>query len=172
MFDVHVYINEDEVIKTHIPDKNDNGLLRYIAANPTEHRYSYSGSALPYANYAQAFDNTPNKGEHLIMDGFFTVHIKMPNSFYCSLGKVRVPPTLYIDFLSHGKRKEYAIALGHGIRNRLLSHPMERKSPVFYGSLQSLPVRSQNEIIRDSSAQEFSKHNERRAFFWGMKPPV
>ena len=166
MFDVLIDM-EGKHIKSHIPDACDDGLVRYIAALPAERRTSYTGSAMPYASYEQAFEGTPNKGAHLIMDGFVTVNISRPNAFYTCLGRVRVPPTLYIRFRSEGRWKEFAIKLSNGAVHRRLSHPSSRKDATFYGSLSELPVRSQQQILVDSSApQSYSET------FWGLKPPV
>ncbi|HEY9701677.1 MAG TPA: hypothetical protein V6C58_04490, partial [Allocoleopsis sp.] len=35
----------------------------YIAASPADHKATYTGSGLPFANQIQAFENTPNIGE-------------------------------------------------------------------------------------------------------------
>jgi hypothetical protein len=164
MFDVLIDM-DDKMIKAHFDDECD-GLVSYIAARPAERRTSYTGSAMPYANYAQAFEGTPNKGEHLIMDGFVTVNISRPNAFYTCLGRVRVPPTLYIRFKSDGAWKEYAMKLSNGAVHKRLSHPSSRRDAMFYKSLSELPVRSQERILRDSSQSHAAQS------FWGLKPPV
>ena len=177
MFYVHVYVNDRLVRKARFDDPLDDERMRYIAASPPERRYSSFGSALPFADYAQAFDGTPNRGEHLIIDGLFTVHITEPNAFYARMGRVLVPPTLYISYFSGKKRKERAIKLFDAGNHKLLNYPRGRKGPAFYASLSDLPPRGQDQILVDASRAahdhpEMGPHNRAPYDFCRTKPPV
>ena len=183
-FSVHVYVNGELHSKTQIPDTIDDGMLDYIAAAPPTRGYSRLGSGLPFLNSDQAFDNTPNKGRHLVIDGFFTVHIMPPNSYYKGMGRTLVPPTLFIRYVSKGVETERSIELRHvaaatHAHTGLHAWPKSRKSPMFYASHNNLPVRCQEDILRDSAMP--SKHNtphgkkKQRVSpmeFWGLRPPV
>jgi hypothetical protein len=178
-FSIHVYVNDKLLLKTEVPDAIDGGVLEYMAASPATRGYSRLGSGLPFADHAQAFHNTPNSGRHLLLDGFFTVHIEKPNSFYAGMGRFLVPPTLYVRYYSRGKQIERSIRLcsaAAATRSHigLLNWPKSRQGPSFYATHLDLPVRSQEAIMRDNAIHIKPNHPKKVApkEFWGLRPPV
>lgn len=160
---IHVKINE------RVPSQK----VFYIAASPTEHRTSYSGSGLPFVSPTQAFENTPNQGIiDIDSNNEFQVVLRTPNSYYAGLGSQYIPPTLYLSYNNGFVNKLVSIKLSHGIPYRTLtyvSHPVPRSSPSFYEGLQSLPVRTQEQILKDSA---YPAKNVMHSNFWGLKPPL
>lgn len=146
----------------------------YIAASPADHKATYTGSGLPFANQIQAFENTPNIGEvELKGDNTFEIDLMMPNSYLVGLGSVVVPPTLYLEYLD-GERKvrRVVIKLSQGIPYRSLTYPMvprPRAGADFYDTQFYLPVRSQEQILLDSA---YPITNTMPDSHWGGKPPL
>ena len=189
-FHVQVFIDGDLRVKARIPDDVDDGVVHYVAACPPTRRYSRVGSGLPFPNHEHAFQNTPNRGKHLIVDGFLTVHVLEPNSFYAGMGKVLVPPTLYVSYSSGGKQTERAIGLCSApatvhAHTSLLAWPRSRRDATFYKTFLHLPVRCQEQILRDGAAfadplvaaracekTASGKTKVTPEAFWGLRPPV
>jgi hypothetical protein len=147
-----------------------NNTIYYFAASPPDYRATYTGSGLPFANAQQAFDNTPNKGNLKLLDGTFQIDLMFPNAYYTSLGTVCVPPTLYISYTNNmGKERNVSIKLSEGIPYRSLTYHMKRKDAMFYGHGWSLPVRTQEQILRDS---DYPSTNQMPNNFWGLRPPL
>jgi hypothetical protein len=178
-------INREEVtIQGTVNATVRGGKIKYRAANPMDKRSSFSGSGLPFANYEQAFDNSPNKGQlELGLNNTFELDILMPNSYYNSLGTVLVCPSLFITFHDGQKEKTIAIKLNNPVPYRTLTYPMSskgehtsRQNPTFYDGIYNLPVRSQEQILRDSgypeTLNESPHHKSLPVNFWGAKPPV
>lgn len=162
---------KDFDISLHIKAINpiDNNTIYYLASNPPNFITSFSGSALPYHNKEQAYDNTPNVGyitlnEH--NEGI--IYLRYPNSFYENLGNTLVKPHVKIYFETDSKPNEILVKLSEGIPYRSLTYPMNRTSSDFYGTLWNLPVRSQEEILRSSS---FPNEDIHYVDFWGQRPP-
>ena len=63
------------VVKGSLKDSNQNGLIKFIAANAPDYRQSYSGSGLPFPNPEIAYENTQNKGTARVVDGNFQFSI-------------------------------------------------------------------------------------------------
>lgn len=144
--------------------------IRYIAGNPPDYRATYTGSALPFASQAQAFDNTPNRGSVALIDNTFEIRLIYPNSYYIGLGTVIVPPTVYIYYTTHeGQERQIPIQISDGVPYRTLTYPSIRKDAMFYGSGWSLPVRTQENILRDSG---YPSMNTVDVNHWGLKPPL
>ena len=153
-----------------IKDYVKGGKLTYAASAPADRRASYTGSGLPFPNASQAFDHTPNVGTVATdVNGRFTIQLpKMPNAYYTTLGSVYVPPTIYLTWNNGQVSKDRSVQLSEGIPYRKLTYPWQRNDASFYGSMWSLPVRSQEQVFRSSiypSEKEYEK-------FWGMRPPV
>lgn len=160
--------------KIAMPIANDT--IHYIAASPPDFRASYSGSGLPYVSQIQAFENTPNKGIALVKDGKFEIRLMMPNSYYVGLGTVYVPPKVFLEFVTlDGEKKNMSIVLSEGIPYRSLTVPgagqktRARANTLFYDTQFRLPVRSQEQILRESTYPHINKMEED---FWGRKPPL
>lgn len=158
--DVHVNISFAGVFP-------DGGIVEYIAAAPVERRASYTGSGLPYASASMAFENTPNKGTASIVNGYVKVTLRCPNSYYVGLGTVLVPPTLYLTYYVAGVHKQSNVLIGKGIPYRSLTYPASRSQASFYDNIQRLPVRSQEQVLRDSAFPEHAAVD-----FWGLKPAL
>ncbi len=160
-------------VKVGIPDIVDDNIVYYIAASPPDYRFTYTGSALPFHSYQQAFQNTPNKGQIEVKNGEISVDIQYPNTFYIGLGTVPIPPTLFLYYKSKGKQIERQIRLSDGVPYRMLSYPMRftrpRKNAEFYEKMWSLPVRTQEQIFRDAT---YPTENQMASDFWGLRPPV
>lgn len=153
----------------------ENNELYYIAAAPPDYRATYTGSGLPFANQDQAFDNSPNFGKVAMTDNTFNIQLMFPNSYYVGLGTVIVPPTLYIQYISAITKevRNITIKLSDGIPYRMLSYPMEytraRTDAMFYKDGWDMPVRTQEQILRDSA---YPSVNRMHPNFWGLKPPM
>lgn len=145
--------------------------LTFAAAAPADKHASFTGSGLPFANAAHAFENTPTAGEvrhdHL---GKFTIKFRVPNAYYVALGSVYIQPTLYLTWTtSHGQQKTLPVPVAQGIPYRKLTYPWQRSSVDFYSHLWDLPVRTQEQVLRDSA---YDVKKEHTPLFWGLKPPV
>lgn len=158
-------------IEDHLSDKR----VFYIAAAPADHRATYTGSGLPFANQLQAFEGTPNVGvaevnEH---DNSFEIELMTPNSYIVGLGSVVVPPTLYLEYLDGDRKiRRTSIKVSNGIPYRMLTYPMvprPRAGADFYDSQFYLPVRSQEQILLDSGYPRINVMPENH---WGLKPPL
>lgn len=162
------------VINEYVKDEK----LYYIAAAPPDYRATFSGSGLPFASQVQAFQNTPNKGTVRIpaYGSKFEIKLMTPNSYYVGLGTVYVPPTLYLEYINqHGVKRNVSVKISDGIPYRSLTHPgpgqnsAPRANAMFYATQFGLPVRSQEQILRDSA---YPQNNKMDPDFWGLKPPL
>lgn len=155
----------------------DDGMIRYIAAAPADHHASYSGSGLPFPNASHAFYGTPNRGEVRVhpVENTTTLRVRMPNSYYAGLGTVRIPPKVYLTYTTNGKKRTIDVQLSEGIPYRSLTYPMvetpawPRKDAMFYSGGWELPVRTQEQVLRDSA---YPSENKMHSKFWGLKPPM
>lgn len=172
--EIYLADTKDMVVYGKIREPVLDGTVYYAAANPPDYRATYTGSGLPFANQHQAFENSPNKGKVQVVDGTFEVKIMYPNSYYMGLGTVLVPPTLYLEYKSaSGQQRNVSVKLSDGIPYRMLTYPMQytmaRKDPMFYSHGWKLPVRTQEDILRDSA---YPSKNKMYPNFWGLKPPL
>lgn len=162
------------------PVPDNAAAVSYIAASPAEHRASYSGSALPFYSEQQAFERTPNRGNAKVLGGqagdsdgaIFSVRVQVPNAYYVGLGTVRVPPTLFVSYTSHGRRYRGALKLADGTPFRTLTYPQQRQDASFYATPPDRPVRSQPDILRASAYPAQSPLTSCPPSFWSGKPPV
>jgi hypothetical protein len=141
----------------------------YWAAAPSTRGMSFSGSGLPYPNPDVAYDQTPNKGVVKMNGGQFTIKLKAPNAYYVGLTTLYVPPMLHVKVCRDNK--VHHIPISHGIPFRTLTYPSPpskkpRSNAMFYCTGE-LPVRSQEQILRDSGY----KHDQPMPDnFWGLRP--
>jgi hypothetical protein len=120
--------------------------VNYVAPAPPDHRSSYAGSALPFPNIEQAFDNTPSAGiVNVDVNGNFVINIATPNAYYTQLGTIYVPPTIRLSYEEDGHVVNQSIVL-NGIPYKTLTYPWQRQNVMFYDSCN--PTRSQEEILR------------------------
>ena len=69
--------------------------------------------------------------------------------------------------IENGETIDYfSIKLGEPLRHRLLHNPKERTYCEFYNNRDTLPFRSQEQILRDSALNVAQK----QCTFWGLKP--
>ena len=149
---------------------SDEDTIRYIASAPPTRGASFTGSGLPFATQQQAFDNTPNNGVVALDSGKrATLKLQLPNSFYSALGTLLIPPTLFVIYKQQGKEHTDAIRLTDAIPFRSLTYPGKRINATFYNKLSELPVRSQEQILRDSGYPETLSEPDN---FWGIRPSV
>lgn len=165
--------NGSVLINGSVKNYSPNSTLIFWAASPPDYRTSYTGSGLPYPNYEIAYENTPNKGTVPIVNGSFTFNIRYPSGYYAGLGSAYVKPHLNLQINSMGKLGPVSVvSLGEGIPFRLLTYPpipetAPRTSPAFYDVRHYLPVRTQEQILRDS---DYPNNLKMPANFWGLRP--
>lgn len=144
-------VTKDYDIKLHIKSKQqiDDNTIYFIAANPPDYRTTFSGSALPFHNKTQAFDNTINKGKiilNALKEG--TIYLKYPNSYYIDLGNILV--VSHVDFIFKVNNVEKMISYKlskYPIPYRSLTHPHTRTSPLFYKPIREADVMSQSDLF-------------------------
>jgi hypothetical protein len=149
--------------------------VKYMAADPFDRRYSFSGSGMPFHSKEQAFCNKHNFGSVIIENNSFFFEIDMPNSFYINLGSELIKPTLYLRFDDEPTKN---IVIGEPLPFKSLTHPAHStynkfkkteypEGPLFYNNIFNLPYRSQEQILRDSVLPDKIPKN-----FWGTKPSL
>ena len=168
--------NGDVVVQGEVKSKTSDPTIVFWAPNPPTWSQSYSGSGLPYHDSIQAYEKSPNVGAVKAINRKFEFRIKFPNAYYVGLGSLYVPPVVHFKICEEGSDgKEYhTIDLGKGIPYRTLTYPAPpsnrpRDSPMFYYcSKTKLPVRTQEQVLRDSGYPEDNKMHDD---FWGLRPP-
>jgi hypothetical protein len=147
----------------------------FWAANPPDYRTSYSGSGLPYPNYEMAHESSPSRGVVSVdKQGQFKFSIPYPSGYYSALGTVYIKPHVRFVVSTAEKVSEVqTVKIGEGVPFRLLTYPpipetAPRCSPQFYAVRDSLPVRTQEQILRDSA---YPATNHMPENFWGLTPP-
>lgn len=162
----------------------DGGRIRWAAAAPAERNSSESGSCLPFANAAMAFEGSrASRGDASTASvagggGGVAFEIRLravPNSFYTDLGSRLVPPSLYVSFEHEGRTMQGSATLVGGVPFRSLTYPAIRKHAS--ASLYDVPpraARSQAEILFASAYPRVhsAAAPETPDAFWGGKPPV
>lgn len=164
----------DIVVSGMIHDTIKDNVVHFIAANPIDRRTSFNGSGFPYANSEQAFEGTPNKGFIQSSLGSFKIPLLFPNSFYTDLGNSLIPPCLFLKWTSFGgEERQVTIKLGEPVPYRFLSYPMEytmaRNDATFYHAHHNLPVRTQEQVFKDSI---YPHTNKMHTDYWGLKPAL
>jgi hypothetical protein len=176
--EVHEYngknMKYDIIVKGTISEPVIDGEIRYLAASSADRRASYSGSGFPFHNVEQAFSQSPNKGSFKLIGNAFEIPLVFPNSYYIQLGRELVPPTLFINYKNlSGEKRVVEIKLSDPIPYRFLGYPSQftlaRNGAEFYHAHHNLPVRSQEQVLRDSAYPLENKMNED---FWGLKPAL
>ena len=164
----------DIVVKGTINDVVSSGKINFIAASPADRRGSYSGSGLPFHDTNQAFVETPNKGKLVLEANSFEIPLMFPNAYYVNLGNQLIPPTLFLSYENgSGEHKIINIKLSDPIPYRMLGYPAEftmaRQGAEFYHAHHNLPVRTQEQICRDSM---YPNKNKMQNDFWGLRPAL
>lgn len=164
----------DIIVNGVIMDQIKNNVIYCIAASPADRKASYTGSGFPFHNERQAFQNTPNKLAIQVVNNTFSMPLLFPNSYYVELGNKLIPPTLFIRYHNGEREKMINIKLGDPIPYRLLGYPpkeftLSRNDASFYHAHHNLPVRSQEQVLRDSS---YPDKNKMASDFWGLRPSL
>ena len=151
-----------------LPDAGNSNIM-FWAPNPPTYNSSFNGSGLPYPNAEIAYENTPNKGMVKANNGNYKFKIKYPNSYYSGLGTKIIEPVYHIKIC--GGEKVHTVKLGHGIPFRMLTYPefADRTGPEFYAGGLNLPIRTQEQIIRDGG---YPNTNKKITNFWENRPRV
>ncbi len=140
----------------------------WAPAKPTR-GYSFPGSGIPYPNEAIAYQNTTNLGVVELIRGSFEFIVNRPGSYYKDLGKTLVKPEIrfqFSDLNNNPLSGIYSIPVGEGVAFRTQSWTPKRDwniGPMFFKA--NLPIRSQEQILRDSAYTL-----EEPANFWGLTP--
>lgn len=126
--------------------------VSYLACQEPNYNQSFSGSALPFANYTMAHYNTPNKGKIITTSSKFPIHLKFPNSYYSHLGTHLIMPHVEINIKSKLIHVSEIINLGEVAPFRLLNYPKDRTTPLFYKT-KSMQL-SQESKLRNSEYKQ------------------
>ena len=162
--------SHDMIVVGKIKEYAKNDMIHYFAASPPDYRATYTGSGLPFANQSQAFDNSPNIGAVKLIDNTFEIKLMYPNSYYVGLGTVYVPPSVFIKYVNiEGVERTFVVRVSDGIPYRTLTYPSSRKNAMFYKDGWQMPVRTQEQILRDS---DYPPKNMMPTNHWGLKPPL
>lgn len=163
------------VVRGYEKNIDSKSTIIYWAANPPTYNGSYAGSALPFPNAEIAYQNTINKGTVKTIGGHYEFKIRFPNAYYVNMGTDYIEPCVHIKICqTHGENKIKTIKLGNSIPFRLISYPngekgtIARNSNAFYDGRDNLPIRTQEQILRDSGFPEDNKVSKN---FWGLVPP-
>lgn len=163
------------VVRGRLNTLTSNATIMFWAANPPTYTTSFTGSGLPFPNPDIAYDNTPNRGAVKSVNGKFEFKIRYPNAYYVGLGTVYVEPCVHIKICELGSDgKIHTIKLENGIPFRMLTYPPShegtaaRANPMFYAGRDELPIRTQEQILRDSA---FPEDNKMPTNFWGKSIP-
>jgi hypothetical protein len=143
--------------------------LAYIAPSPADYRASYSGSGLPFPNKEHAFEGTPNHGVVDVYGNQVTLRLAMPNAYYDDFNGTIVQPHVLCMAIYKDQKKDFVINLGYKIPYRSLTYPTTRKDTMFYSHGWSLPVRTQENVLRDGG---YPVVNSEAPNFWGLRPPA
>ena len=145
--------------------------LQFKAARPADHRASYTGSAFPFANKQQAFDNTPTQGKVKVMGNTFRLTFPIPNSYYANVGTQFVPPTLFVSYINgNGSNQIIEIQVDEQIPYRFLQFPSQRQNATFYHAHHNLPVRTQEQVLLDG--QYPTSPRKMAGDYWGLRPAL
>lgn len=164
--------NGDVTIRGTVDSKSSEPVVVFWAPNPPDYRGSFSGSGLPFSSPSQAYDKTPNYGAIRANNRQFEFKLKFPNAYYAGLGSLYIPPHVHIKVCDGDEDKHHVIELGEGVPYRTLTYPSPpgnkpRLSAMFYCN-PNLPVRSQEQILRDSA---YPSGHKMADDFWGLRPP-
>lgn len=162
----------DIIVKGVLNDSVIDNELRYIAAGPADRRASFAGSGLPFHSEKQAFDNTPNRGVVQLNGKSFEIPLLFPNAYYIEVGNKLVPPSLYLHYTdARGDDRTITIKLGDAIPYRLIDYPCQQHPTAnfYHAHHHNLPVRSQEQVLRDS---RYPSANKTAEDFWGLKPSL
>lgn len=158
---------KDMHVRGYFTENIDDNVIQYIAPSPPDYRASFSGSALPYANEEQAYQETPNIGRVILKNNKFAFDITTPNGYYEDFSSKIVTPYVYINYKIDGLEKNLKINLSDSsIPYRSLTHPPNYNVEFYLND--NLPIRTQEAVIRDSKYP--MTNNKSASSFWNLKP--
>ncbi len=169
------YIKETDSYKiSGTVNVSSGSLLEYYAGNPPTYMFSYGGSGLPYPDAKSAYYNSNNNGSITIRNNKFSFNIRNPNGFYSGLGTKYIRPHVIIR-VTESSGMAYQplfVYLNDGLPYKSLTYSpppdtWPRSSPLFYYGKDNLPIRSQEQILRDAAYPKEFKYPQN---FWGLKP--
>lgn len=125
--------------------------VSFWAANPCDHRSSFTGSGLPFADAVQAYENTPNKGAFAPKSATFEIELFSPGSYYTHLCSNLIQPHVVVELTQYGKKYIETIYTSESMPFRTLTYPIlprGREGPQFYDRSHLTLSRSQETILR------------------------
>jgi len=167
--------NGEFTVKGYEENIDSSSTLIYWAANPPTYNGSFTGSGLPFPSAEIAYENSSNRGKVRTTGGHYEFKINFPNSYYTDLGNNFVEPCVHIKIVQpYGKDIVKTIILNNSIPFRTLRHSNGERSNAsrldnsFYIGRDTLPFRSQEDILRDSG---YPPDNTTPVNFWGKSIP-
>ena len=152
-----------------IPSKTT---IQFWAASPPTFGASFSGSALPFYNAEQAFNNSPNNGTITPKSKKTVIKLHTPNSYYSHLGTRLIPSCVTLKITYQNISVVENINVGLVAPYRTLTYPSTRSSPMFYDRSHLQTPRSQESILRASGYPSCGKTESSHATsFWGLAVP-
>lgn len=143
------------------------GKAIYIAAAPAVNYTAYSASGATFPSKEIAFDNTPNYGE---IDKSFDIYIQTPNA-YNDMER-EIGPEIIIMYNNGSEDKQVHVPVGTTIPYRndhQYQDNRRRLGPLFYGESWKLPVKTQEQYLRDSGYPQVYPYIVPDNW-WGLKP--
>jgi hypothetical protein len=110
----------------------DSNTLEYISANTPQSITSFSGSALPFKDEAQAYENTPNTGSIRLIKKKGDIVVQYPNAYYKEFGNIYVKPHVTLIYSTKGVRHAHNVMIADSVSSRSLTYPLGRTTPMFY----------------------------------------
>jgi hypothetical protein len=148
------------------------GPIYYLAA-ATAGKNVYS-DGLPFPNKEIAFSKTSNRGEIITgKGGSFNITMKTPNSYYLNekTDNNMISPEVMLKYNNGKEEKVIRVKVAEPIPFRYQHYPPAREDIQysFYKDGWTMPVRTQEQIIRDA---EYPPTNTPYSNYWGLKPPM
>jgi hypothetical protein len=167
---IEKHLNGTVTVECAFEDGLQVNTVKYMAARPTDRRASYSGSGFPFASKQQAFENTPTQGKMNVIGNTFRLTFPIPNAYYADLGNKLVMPTLFVSYINgSGKENIMEIVVDDQVAYRFLQFPKQRHDATFYHAHHNLPVRTQEQVLRDSQYPSSKKMYDD---YWNLRPAL
>jgi hypothetical protein len=150
------------------------GLVEYLAAAPVDRMTTFTGSALPAPSLVHAFGHGASRGRTYVDAGSSSCTITVPQPNRMSGMDGQLPPSIFVFYLREGQQTPTVdqIVLD-GYHWRSLDHPGLRTqtAAMFYsGGWESLPIRTQEQILRSSAYNKFGHSDAALDSYWGLRP--
>lgn len=158
-----------------INDTVKNSQIEYLASAPADYNNSFSGSGMPFPSAEVAFSNTVNRGTLKTSGSSFRLSLLMPNAYYDNSDRLGnnnlINPEVMVKYSNGKEERTLRIPLGNRIVYRSHNYPAirDQHKASFYDTWHSLPVRGQEQILRDSGYPEQTMVTT-PINHWGLKP--